>query len=59
MMKFEYKLLALDTRAAEVELNKLGGEGWEVTGFFEASTALIRVILKRAVSSDKQFMAGV
>jgi len=57
MTKFEYRVLGLDARSAEVELNKMGNDGWEAIGFSEV--ACLRVILKRPVQSDKPFMVGV
>lgn len=57
MIKYEYKIEGFDYRNAETELNKLGKEGWEAVGFSESS-AVIRVVLKRAVLSDGPFMAG-
>lgn len=59
MTKFTYKVTGIETRQAEAELNKLGSEGWEVVGFTEVSASMLRVVLKKVVDSDQQFLVGV
>lgn len=59
MIKYEYKIIDIDVRHGEIELNKLGHQGWEALGISGVSSSTIRIALKRMIASDAPFMAGV
>lgn len=47
MIKFEYKIFESEIKNLEIDLNKMGESGWELSGFSEASTHVVRLVFKR------------
>jgi hypothetical protein len=58
MIKIEYKVIEIDVRNLEKELNAMGEQGWDVSFHSSVTQVLMRIVLKRQQPSGTLALLG-